>query len=91
MHEEYIKSGGNNRIAGATVWRHRKTITAAALIMILVFGSFILGGNRVIKSSAIGLAGLAFLVYASSSDGRWPSDHDGFDKAMVPARPIRTP
>ena len=34
-----------------------KTITAAALIMILVFGSFILGGNRVIKEFGIGLAG----------------------------------
>ena len=33
-----------------------KTITAAALIMILVFGSFILGGNRVIKEFGIGLA-----------------------------------
>jgi RND superfamily putative drug exporter len=33
-----------------------KTITAAALIMILVFGSFILGGQRVIKEFGIGLA-----------------------------------
>ena len=34
-----------------------KTITAAALIMILVFGSFILGGSRVIKEFGLGLAG----------------------------------
>ena len=34
-----------------------KTITAAALIMILVFASFLLGGNRVIKEFGIGLAG----------------------------------
>jgi RND superfamily putative drug exporter len=34
-----------------------KTITAAALIMILVFGSFILGGQRVIKEFGVGLAG----------------------------------
>ena len=33
-----------------------KTITAAALIMILVFGSFILGGERVIKEFGLGLA-----------------------------------
>jgi len=33
-----------------------KTITAAALIMILVFGSFILGGERVIKMFGLGLA-----------------------------------
>ncbi len=48
MHEEYIKSGGNNRIAVRNgLAATGKTITAAALIMILVFGSFILGGNRV--------------------------------------------
>ena len=47
MHEEYIKSGGNNRIAVRNgLAATGKTITAAALIMILVFGSFILGGNR---------------------------------------------
>ena len=34
-----------------------KTITAAALIMILVFGAFILGGERVIKEFGLGLAG----------------------------------
>jgi len=34
-----------------------KTITAAALIMILVFGSFIFGGQRVIKVFVLGLAG----------------------------------
>ena len=34
-----------------------KTITAAALIMILVFGSFILGGIRVIKEFGLGLSG----------------------------------
>ena len=34
-----------------------KTITAAALIMILVFASFVLGGQAVIKEFGIGLAG----------------------------------
>jgi RND superfamily putative drug exporter len=57
MHEEYIKSGGNNRIAVRNgLAATGKTITAAALIMILVFGSFILGGERVIKEFGIGLA-----------------------------------
>jgi putative drug exporter of the RND superfamily len=57
MHEEYIKSGGNNRIAVRNgLAATGKTITAAALIMILVFASFILGGNRVIKEFGIGLA-----------------------------------
>jgi RND superfamily putative drug exporter len=57
MHEEYIKSGRNNRIAVRNgLAATGKTITAAALIMILVFGSFILGGERVIKEFGIGLA-----------------------------------
>jgi RND superfamily putative drug exporter len=57
MHEEYIKSGNNNRIAVRNgLAATGKTITAAALIMILVFGSFILGGERVIKEFGIGLA-----------------------------------
>jgi RND superfamily putative drug exporter len=58
MHEEYIKSGGDNRVAVRNgLAATGKTITAAALIMILVFGAFILGGNRVIKEFGIGLAG----------------------------------
>ena len=40
MHEEYIKSGGDNRVAVRNgLAATGKTITAAALIMILVFGS----------------------------------------------------
>jgi putative drug exporter of the RND superfamily len=57
MHEEYIKSGGNNTVAVRNgLAATGKTITAAALIMILVFASFILGGERVIKEFGIGLA-----------------------------------
>lgn len=33
-----------------------RTITAAALIMVLVFGSFMLGGDRVVKMAGLGLA-----------------------------------
>ena len=58
IHEEYIKSGGDNRVAVRNgLAATGKTITAAALIMILVFASFILGGERVIKEFGIGLAG----------------------------------
>ena len=57
MHEEFLKSGGSNRVAVRNgLAATGKTITAAALIMILVFGSFILGGQRVIKEFGIGLA-----------------------------------
>jgi RND superfamily putative drug exporter len=58
MHVEYLKSGGSNRIAVRNgLAATGKTITAAALIMILVFASFMLGGNRVIKEFGVGLAG----------------------------------
>ena len=38
-----------------------KTITAAAAIMVLVFASFILGGERVIELFGLGLAGAVLL------------------------------
>jgi RND superfamily putative drug exporter len=38
-----------------------RTITAAAAIMILVFGSFILGGERIIELFGVGLAGAVLL------------------------------
>ena len=57
MHEEYLKSGDNRIAVRNGLAATGKTITAAALIMILVFGSFILGGQAVIKEFGIGLAG----------------------------------
>jgi RND superfamily putative drug exporter len=57
MHEEYMKTGDNRTAVRNGLAATGKTITAAALIMILVFGSFILGGVVVIKEFGIGLAG----------------------------------
>ena len=58
MHEEYIKSGGDNRVAVRNgLAATGKDDHGRRVIMILVFGSFILGGNRVIKEFGIGLAG----------------------------------
>jgi RND superfamily putative drug exporter len=57
MHEEYIKSGDNRIAVRNGLAATGKTITAAALIMILVFGSFILGGQGVIKEFGLGLGG----------------------------------
>ena len=57
MHEEYLKSGDNRVAVRNGLAATGKTVTAAALIMILVFGSFILGGQLVIKEFGIGLAG----------------------------------
>jgi RND superfamily putative drug exporter len=56
IHEEYLKSGDNKTAVRNGLAATGKTITAAALIMILVFGSFILGGERVIKEFGLGLA-----------------------------------
>jgi RND superfamily putative drug exporter len=57
IHEEYVKSGDNRIAVHNGLAATGKTITAAALIMILVFGSFILGGQLIIKEFGIGLAG----------------------------------
>jgi RND superfamily putative drug exporter len=57
MHEEFLKSGDNRIAVRNGLAATGKTITAAALIMILVFGSFVLGGQVVIKEFGIGLAG----------------------------------
>jgi len=57
IQEEYLKSGDNSTAVRNGLAATGKTITAAALIMILVFGAFILGGIRVIKEFGLGLAG----------------------------------
>ncbi len=57
VHEEWVASGDNRTAIQIGLARTGKTITAAALIMIVVFASFILGGQRVIKEFGLGLAG----------------------------------
>ncbi|HEX6393261.1 MAG TPA: MMPL family transporter [Acidimicrobiales bacterium] len=61
IHEERIKSGDNALGVRRGLAATGKTITAAALIMIFVFGSFILGGERVIKEFGLGLAAGIFI------------------------------
>src|SRR4051794_35893476 len=61
MHEEWMRTEENGhsvRIGQAATGR---VITAAATIMILVFGSFLLAGQRVIAEFGIGLASAVFL------------------------------
>jgi RND superfamily putative drug exporter len=61
MHEEWVRTEENAhsvRIGQAATGR---VITAAATIMILVFGSFLLAGQRVIAEFGIGLASAVFL------------------------------
>jgi RND superfamily putative drug exporter len=57
IHEEWLRSGDNRIGIRNGLAATGKTITAAALIMILVFASFILGGEQVIKEFGLGLAG----------------------------------
>jgi RND superfamily putative drug exporter len=57
IQEEYLRSGDNRVAVRNGLASTGKTISAAALIMILVFGSFILGGQLVIKQFGLGLAG----------------------------------
>jgi RND superfamily putative drug exporter len=56
MHEEWLRTGDNRTAVRLGLARTGKTITAAALIMIVVFASFILGGQRIIKEFGLGLA-----------------------------------
>lgn len=57
IHEEWLKAKDNNTAVRNGLAATGKTITAAALIMILVFGSFIAGSGRVIEEFGFGLAG----------------------------------
>jgi putative drug exporter of the RND superfamily len=63
IHEEWLRRRDNAEAVRAGLAATGKTITAAALIMILVFGSFILGGEKIIKEFGVGL-GVGILVDA---------------------------
>ena len=61
MHEEWLHARDNRRSITVGQGETGGIITAAALIMIAVFGGFILGDARVIKLFGIGLASAVFL------------------------------
>ena len=61
MHEEWIHTKDNKRAISVGQAETGGIITAAALIMIAVFGGFILGDNRVVKLIGIGLASAIFI------------------------------
>jgi RND superfamily putative drug exporter len=61
MHEEWSHTHDNARAVRVGQADTGRVITAAAGIMILVFGSFILLGQRVISEFGIGLAGAVLL------------------------------
>ena len=61
IHEEWLRSGDNAASVGGGLAATGGTITAAAAIMIVVFGSFILGGELIIKEFGLGLAAAIFV------------------------------
>jgi RND superfamily putative drug exporter len=61
IYEEWHRRGDNRAAVTHGLAATGKTITAAAAIMVLVFGAFILGGQRVIELFGLGLAGAVFL------------------------------
>jgi RND superfamily putative drug exporter len=61
MHEEWVHTKDNRRAVIMGQAATGRVITAAAAIMICVFGAFIFGGQRVIAQFGVGLATAVFL------------------------------
>ncbi|MDT4916747.1 MAG: hypothetical protein QOH89_1447 [Pseudonocardiales bacterium] len=61
MHEEWVHTGHNGRAVRVGQAETGGIITAAALIMIAVFGGFLLGNERTIKMFGLGLGGAIFI------------------------------
>ncbi len=61
VYEEWHRRRDNTAAVEHGLAATGRTITAAALIMVLVFGSFILGGQRIIELFGVGLAGAVAL------------------------------
>ncbi len=59
--EEWHRRGDNEEAVTHGLSATGRTITAAAAIMVLVFGAFVLGGSRIIKLFGIGLAGAVLI------------------------------
>ncbi|MBE8519467.1 MMPL family transporter [Amycolatopsis sp. H6(2020)] len=56
MHEEWVRTGHNRRSVSVGIIDTSRVITAAALIMIFVFGSFVFGGQRLVVELGLGMA-----------------------------------
>ena len=61
IYEEWHRRRDNTQAVAHGLAATGRTITAAAAIMVLVFGSFILGGQRIIELFGVGLAGAVLL------------------------------
>jgi RND superfamily putative drug exporter len=61
VYEEWHRRGDNREAVTHGLAATGRTITAAAAIMVLVFGAFVLGGERVIELFGVGLASAVLL------------------------------
>jgi RND superfamily putative drug exporter len=61
IYEEWHRRGDNREAVTHGLAATGRTITAAAAIMVLVFGAFVLGGQRVIELFGIGLSSAVLL------------------------------
>jgi putative drug exporter of the RND superfamily len=61
IREEWLRTGSNKEAVRRGLAITGRTITAAAAIMILVFGSFILGSDLIVKQFGLGLAVAVFI------------------------------
>jgi RND superfamily putative drug exporter len=61
IHEEWTRQQDNSAAVRDGLIATGRVITAAAAVMVVVFGSFIFGGSRVIELFGLGLAGAVFL------------------------------
>ncbi len=61
VREEYLESGDNDHAVISGIASTARVITSAALIMIAVFGGFVLGEDPVIKMLGLGLATAIFV------------------------------
>ena len=59
--EEWDRTGDNGLAVADGLSHTARVITAAAAIMVCVFGSFVFGGDRVIKEFGLGLAAAIFI------------------------------
>jgi RND superfamily putative drug exporter len=64
IHEEWVRTGDSKESVADGLAATAKVITAAAAIMVFVFGSFMLEDNRIIKMFGLGLA-VAVLIDAT--------------------------
>ncbi len=61
IYEEWHRRGDNREAVTHGLAATGRTISAAAIIMVLVFGAFVLGGQRVIELFGVGLASAVLL------------------------------